>query len=469
MTARWTIGERALDRSRPAVPQPATLQPGSRGIVDLLFFLGVVALLSLSDFALEFFGLPYNSPGGSIIVKIHPATYLFSVALGLAVIANPNPVGYLASLLLRCMGSTFLLLACILLWIFISRYKGDQPASFLIDAIIVAAIIYMLFADVGERTHLAIARAVHVLMITNCCLAMIEGASGWRLFPFVMSDTEQVWEYRATALLGHPLGGALATGVYAIVLMTVKDVRGLSERWRLPIILLCMATMPFIGSRVSFTVVYMTAAAVLGLRLLRFLRGGAVSLRALVAVLVLLPLVALVIFALYQMGVFDNFINRFINDKGSANSRLRLFELFDGIGLINMLLGYRMASLETQVRLTGLAEGIENSWAGHAVRYGVVITGVLWFGIAAWFVDMLRSAGRGAILPLAYIFLILSTTVGISGKTTMMSVPAVIILALSGRSRNAALSRLPADAGNDVLSRIGRGVPLPGSGGVRLS
>lgn len=463
MRAKLATGGSLPDHSASGVAHPQ-----GRGLVDLLLLLGVVAILSLSDFALEFFGIPYNSPGGSIIVKIHPATYLFVMALGLAVIANPNPIAYMFDLMARCLGSTFLLVACILLWIFISRFKGDQPASFLIDAIMVAAIVYMLFADVGERARLHIARAVHILMIVNCCLALVEGLSGWRLFPFVLNDTEQEWEYRATALLGHPLGGALATGVYTIVLTTVSNVRGLGTRWRVPVILLCMAAMPFIGSRVSFLIVYATVATVVGLQFLMFLRGTAISTRVLVVVLLLLPLAFLALFTLYEMGVFDNFLNRFINDKGSARSRLELFKLFEDISLRNLLLGYRLISLETQTRLGGLAEGIENSWAGHALRYGVVMTAVLWFGIAGWFVDMLRAAGRGAILPLAYIFLILSTTVGISGKSNMMSVPAVIMLALIGKGREAVSSGHAAGSANDVLSRIGRGTPVAEAGGVRL-
>ncbi|EXL09485.1 hypothetical protein BG36_22755 [Aquamicrobium defluvii] len=463
MRAKLAPGGSLPDHSASGVAHPQ-----GRGLVDLLLFLGVVAMFSLSGFALEFFGIPYNSPGGSIVTKIHPATYLFVMALGLAVIANPNPVAYMFDLMARCLGSTFLLVACILLWIFISRFKGDQPASFLIDAIMVAAIIYMLFADVGDHSRLNIARTVHILMVVNCCLSLVEGLSGWRLFPFVLNDTEQEWEYRATALLGHPLGGALATGVYTIVLTTVRDVRGLGTRWRVPVILLCMAAMPFIGSRVSFLIVYATVATVVGLQFLMFLRGDAISTRMLVVVLLLLPLAFLALFTLYELGVFDNFLNRFINDKGSARSRLELFKLFEDISLRNLLLGYRLISLETQTRLGGLVEGIENSWAGHALRYGVVMTAMLWFGIAGWFVDMLRAAGRGVILPLAYIFLILSTTVGISGKTNMMSVPAVIILALIGKGRQAVSSGRGTAGVNDVLSRIGRGPPVAGAGGVRL-
>ncbi|MDH6233862.1 putative membrane protein [Mesorhizobium soli] len=463
MVARSGIDEGPAAASIPNLPY----RP-DRSIVDLLLLAGVVALLSLSNFALEFFGLPYNSIGGSIVSKIHPATYLFSLALGLAVIANRNPVGYLINLLFRSLGSVFLLAACILLWVFISRYKNDQPASFLIDTLMAAALIVMLFADAGERTRLSIARAVHIIMVLNCFLAIVEGLSGWRLFPFVLNGLQQTWEYRATALFGHPLIGALITGVYAVILITVRDVRGLSQRWRLPILLLCMVTMPFIGSRTSFTVVYAVAAAVMGLKALRFLRGGAVSVRMLLAVLVLAPLGVVAVTAMFQMGLFDNFLNRFIHDKSSAQSRIQLFSLFRDFGLREFLVGQTSLVLDTNVRWNGLTEGIENSWVGHLVSYGIVMSAVLWFGIAGWFVDMLRAGGRGAILPLLFVFLIISTTVGISGKTTMLTIPTVLILALVAGEGADGLPAMRPDSTNDVLSRIGRGPPPIVAGGARL-
>lgn len=428
MTGGLALGKRAL------APEAGTSQVAGRGIVDLLLVFGVVAQLTLSGFALEFFGIPYNSTGGSIITKIHPATYLFSLALGLAVVANRNPLAYLADLLLRCLGSTFLLLACMLMWIFISRYKPDYSASFLIDAIMAAGLIFLLFRDATTGTRLTIARLVHIIMVLNCFLSIIEGLSGWRLFPFVLGTTEQTWDYRATALLGHPLGGALATGVYAVVIMTAKDVRGLSERWRLPIALLCMAAMPFIGARTSFAVVYATAAIVIGLKLLHFLRGGTVSLRTLLSLMVVAPVGIIAVAALFQFGLFDNFLGRFANDKGSAATRVQLLTLFDGFGLGNFLVGESKARLETVVRLKGLTEGIESTWAGLILRYGVVMSSVLLFGMAGWFVDVLRVAKKDAILPLVFIFLIISTSVGVSGKTTMLTIPAILILALIAKT-----------------------------------
>ena len=250
-------------------------------------------------------------------------------------------------------GSTGLLVACLLLWFFISRYKPDKSAAFLIDALMVAAVITMLFTDSNERLRLHVARLLHALLVINCLIAIVEGQTSWRLFPFVIEDRVQSWDYRATALLGHPLVGALVTGAYAVILMTVRDVRGLSERWRLPIILLCMATMPLLGARTSFAVVYGTAAVVMGLSALHVMRGGRISLNSLVGVLLLVPICVVMIAAMFQLGYFDGFLERFSNDKGSAETRLLLFQLFDNFGLRELLVGFGKSELETSVRILG--------------------------------------------------------------------------------------------------------------------
>ncbi|MBN9258068.1 MULTISPECIES: VpsF family polysaccharide biosynthesis protein [unclassified Mesorhizobium] len=460
MTASWRPGEQSLGHSVLSAPQ----QTG-RGLVDVLLVLGVVAMMTLSSFALGFFGIPYDSAGGSIVTKIHPGTYLFSLALALAVIANRNPVVYTLDLFLRCLGSTFLLLACLLMWAFISRFKPDYTVSFLIDSLIAPALIVFLFADAGSRTRLTIARLVHIILVFNCFLSIVEGLSGWRLFPFILNERAQTWEYRATGLLGHPLIGALITGVYAVILMTVRDVRGLSERWRKPIVLLCLVTMPFIGSRTSFTVVYAVGAVIAGRSIWGFLRGQAISVRTQVALLVLVPLALVALAGLYHAGVFDKFIDRFTQDKSSAQSRVLLFNLFKDSSLADWLFGQSSAALDTNVRLNGLTEGIENSWAGLLLRFGLVMSTVLWFGVIAWFTDLLRAAGRGAVLPIVFVLLIVSTTTGFSGKTTMLTIPAILILALVAKVSNVERSF----EGNDLVLQIRRQAPQAASGGIRRS
>jgi hypothetical protein len=212
-----------------------------------------------------------------------------------------------------------------------------------------------------------------------------------------------------------------------------------------------MAAMPFIGSRTAFVIVVVTAAAVAGLRVLRFLRGEPIDTRKLLALLVLAPLGVVVLAILFQQGLFDNFIGRFLNDNNSAQTRFRLCDLFDNLNMYDLFVGQSFVVLDTNVRLNGLSEGIENSWAGHLLRYGVVMSVVLWCGVAAWFGDVLRAAGRAGILPLVFVFLVISTTTGISAKSSMLTIPAVLILSLVARVPQEEAARVD----NALLSRIG--------------
>jgi len=401
-----------------------------RGPVDLLLALGIAMLFCLSGYALEFFGIPYITEGGSILQKVHPANYVFALTLVVAVVAHPDPIGYFVSLVVRRPGAIAMIVSCVVIYVFVSRYHPTMSAAYLIDALVSAALVALLLADAPERTMLWLARLLHVILVTNAVLAIVEVGSGWRLFPFGVEGEEMTWDYRATALFGHPLDGALATGVYAVILMTAKEIPGLPERLRLPVILLCMAAMPAIGARTSFAIVYAVAAVMAGLAVLGFLRGGGVRPRSLLAVMAAAPLAVLGVVAVLQLGYLDGFLARFQNDSGSADARFELYNLFSQYGLAEMLTGYDPAVLRTRVRVEGLEAGVENSWVGHLLQFGIPLSVMLWCSLAAFLLDLLRATRPLALLPIAYILAVISTTVGISGKTTMLVIPATILLIL---------------------------------------
>src|SRR5690606_20919976 len=71
----------ATTRELPMPPQYAAAAAGGRGVVDILMVVGVLLVLSVSGYALEFFGIPYVTAGGSVLTKLHPSLYLFSAAL----------------------------------------------------------------------------------------------------------------------------------------------------------------------------------------------------------------------------------------------------------------------------------------------------------------------------------------------------------------------------------------------------
>ncbi len=417
----------------PAVPAgPADV---SRGPVDVLLGAGILLLFGLSAYALEYFGLPYVSPGGSIVTKLHPATYVFALTLVLAVIANPDPLGYAASLASRRLGSIALIAACGVIYVFMTRYKPAMTVSYLFDAMISAALVALVLADSPRHARLRLARLLHMIVIANALLAIVEVATQWRLFPFGIPGAQVTWDYRATALFGHPLDGALTTGIYAVILMTVPQVPGLAQRLRLPVILLCLAAMPAIGARTSFAIVYMVAGAVLVLNLAAFLggrrRASHVSMLAVLAGAALLPLA---VAAAFHFGYLDGFLGRFENDSGSAGTRLSLYSLFSHYGLTEMLTGYSLVELRTRIRIEGLESGVENAWVGHLLQFGVPMAVMLWCALAAFLADVVRAAGRHAIVPIVFMLLVISTSVGISGKTNMLVMPTILVLVLLGRS-----------------------------------
>lgn len=418
----------------PAVaPWPET--EARRGPVDMLLGLGVLLLFTLSGYALESFGIPYVTPGGTILQKLHPATYVFALALLLAVVAHPDPIGYLVSLVMRRLGAIALIVACAVIYVFVSRYRPTMSAAYLVDAMVSAALVTLVLADAPERTMVRLARLLHIIVASNAALAIVEVSTGWRLFPFGVEGDYMTWDYRATALFGHPLDGALATGIYAVILMTAKDVPGLPERLRLPVILLCMAALPAIGARTSFAIVYGVAAVMAGLGFLAFLRGGSVRPRTLLAVLAAVPAAIVGVAVVFQLGYLDGFLGRFQNDSGSADARFDLYNLFSHYGLTEMLTGYHPPVLQTRVRVEGLEAGVENAWVGHLLQFGIPLSVMLWCALAAFLAGLVRSTSRLALLPIFYMLAVNSTTVGISGKTTMLVMPVIILLILLSPAR----------------------------------
>lgn len=418
-----------------ATSEAAPVTEPRRGLVDLLLGLAILLQFGLSGYALEFFGIPYVTPGGTILHKVHPAGYVLGLALLVAIVAHPNPIGYFLSLVTRRLGAIAMIVACVVIYVFVSRYHPTMSAAYLVDAMISAALVALLLADAPPKTMVRLATLLHVILVSNAALAIVEVATGWRLFPFGIKGSEMVWDYRATAFFGHPLDGALATGVYAVILMTARQVPGLAERLRLPVILLCMAAMPAIGARTSFAVVYGVAAVMVGLALLAFLRGGGVRPRTVLATLAAAPLALLAVATVFQLGYLDGFLGRFQNDSGSTAARFELYSLFSHYGLKEMVTGYDPAVLATRVRVQGLESGVENSWVGHLLQFGLPLSVMLWCALAVFLAQVLRSTGRLALLPMLFMLAVLSTTIGISGKTTMLVLPVTIMLVLLSRPR----------------------------------
>src|SRR4051812_27467210 len=88
-------------------------------VIAASFLVMVVLLFAVSSGLLWNLGINYNGVSGAMASKIHPATYLGFLILGLLIVARRNPASFFVSLVTRHPGTLAFLLATLMLGAYI--------------------------------------------------------------------------------------------------------------------------------------------------------------------------------------------------------------------------------------------------------------------------------------------------------------------------------------------------------------
>ena len=257
---------------------------------------------------------------------------------------------------------------------------------------------------------------LHAFMALNALLGMAEFATGFRLTPIVAQGLEITSDYRSTALLGHPLNNAAMVACYALILL-LGGGRDLSPGWRTAALLLQLPALAVFGGRFA-TVAFLGFAAVIAVRHgAQILAGRKFSQNAAAAMLVILPLTIVGVILAFTEGFLDKFLMRFVEDEGSAASRLIMFDLVGKIPFHDLLIGANPDVVATLQRTEGIAFGIESFWVGFIAYYGILISVPFFVGLIAFLVSLARQTSRGSAWAILLFILICSTSASLSGKT----------------------------------------------------
>jgi hypothetical protein len=165
------------------------------------------------------------------------------------------------------------------------------------------------------------------------------------------------------------------------------------------------------------------------------LAGRRFDMRIAVLAAVALPVVAGAIVLAVQSGRLDSFMERFTDDKGSAQARVVMFQLFDHFSLDELLLGpdpQRLASLQN---IFGIEYGIENSWLGFVFQYGLLISVLFIAGYFALLWEIWRRSKSAATMLIVFLLVQVSSAAGISVKSFMFNQFAIMMLAIFGQPR----------------------------------
>ena len=377
-------------------------------VATLFFFL-------VSPMLLFHWGFNYEAPGGNPLEKIHPGSLLVFASFAAIAARHGHPLRYLNETLRAQPGVAIFLVAWTMLLVD-ALFLQKVPFTPLIDTFLVPMLMLIVFKELSARSLARLARLMHVVITINGLLGLFEYLTGYRLTPYVAGTLLIEGDWRATALFGHPLANALVTGAY-ILLIAVGGGRDLPPLLRPVLMVMQLAAMVAFGGRSSL-VLMLACLAFVGLReALLILRGKRFSLVHATLGVMAIPLAIAAVGTLIGGGFFDQLAERFVEDRGSAKSRLIMIDLLNRLPWPSLLFGSDQEYVGSQQRLEGIEYGLESFWISMVITYGGIISVIFFAGLAAFCRDLLMAAQKGTMLLLVYFFAVQSTSVGLAAKT----------------------------------------------------
>ena len=402
------------------------------GITSKLLVAAILINFSVSSMALSALGIPYDWTDGSAFAKLHPSTYLSAVALAAYLMGQLRAGASLRGLAICFPGAAYF--ACF--WMLLAIYGvvvQKTPLTSIIEPYLLAISALLMIDKLDPALQSFVRAFLHALIAVNALVGVFEYLTHLRLIPYVISGTPVIGDPRATAIIGHPLLNAATTGAYILCLLMGADARlSTGSRWAL--ILVASAGMVAFGGRTAI-VASLLVAGVLALHgLTLVLMGQRFSLGRLIMALLAAQIAIAGAVGAASRGLFDALAMRFIDDNGSAESRVIVWRLFDMFETRDLLLGPRQDQLAAALKHLGLMIGIENTWLALAFQYGELMTLFFAIGLFLLFWEFWRRTRSGGTLLFIYFLIVISSAVGLASKTMIFAQFAVLLLFLFERN-----------------------------------
>ncbi|MCE1235015.1 MAG: VpsF family polysaccharide biosynthesis protein [Hyphomicrobiales bacterium] len=411
----------------------STPHDGRRQWATAVTFLAALTVLLVSGAVLTRFGVPYGSAGGPMPAKIHPATYLALAAVLVRGWADGGLGRLIGPMAVKRPGLVVFALGTVLL-LFQTAVVVKLPLAPVVDTFVLPLALFVVLIRLDDADRRRLETLLHLILATNAALGLVEFASGWRLTPMYETDGRlMTYEWRASALFGHPLVNAFVTGDYIVALAFGATPR-LGPTARLALIGLSSLSMLAFGGRVAMVTALAMLALAVGLGAIRTLAGRRFRLsHALIGVaMATVGLIFVVVFL--EGGGADRFLSRFSDDHGSAQTRLSMLKIFGTLTDEQFLLWPDADLIWQAQREHAIRIGVESSEVGFVANYGLLPTLVFFGALAAFLGELVRATSRRALWPIAYFVLVMSTSLGIAAKTTVIGFLVLLTLTLTPRT-----------------------------------
>ena len=393
----------------------------------------VVVLFVFSATVLDFIGYDYSAIEGTQITKIHPSTYLLAIIFFAFVVTYPRKIDLARYYVATKLGAIFFF--CATTFAIINIVVGGRSGfGMYFDTDLHLFLCCMLLPFVPPERMIELERFIHWFFAANAVLGIFELASGFNVFPLTTfsPDGTTTIEARSVALHGHPLHAATITSAY-IVSLLVGGGKLLPPKWRVPMMGLQATAMIAYGGRTALlTTITILALAALW-QILRFAGGKRFSRGAVTAAAAVIPLGIGIVSALALAGFFDQLLERFSNDGGSARSRLVMLPLWTSFSGGDLLWGPDPDYIRSQTYSFGLEWGIENPLVHISIYQGVFVTALIVPGLLLIFGEAFKRLEPRAIFPMIVYLLLINSFGSFAGRFLNMTIFLILISALFRR------------------------------------
>jgi hypothetical protein len=244
------------------------------------------------------------------------------------------------------------------------------------------------------------------------------------------------FEKRSSGLSGHPLSGAMLTGLAIVYLVSTRN----RDRWnwmRLPELGIHAIAMFAFGGRAALVFTPIVGAISL---LLNYGRHGdtkpTILQRTLPIVLVLVAIAVIIV----PIPFVDTTLERFTNDGGSAETRNAAFQMLGTLDHRQWLVGVDADRRELLQAFFGSPAGIEISWIAMILTFGLIATAPMMVALPLLLIWHSRGRDRSAWYLVLFFLLVTTASLAFGTKTLIVSQLLMMMLTLSQGSQRLLLN-----------------------------
>ncbi len=418
----FTIGEPIYEIQRRRL---GAFQGLGNLAVRVLALVAISLFFLVSPMLLYNWGFSYEAVGGSAVEKVHPGTWLLMGVLAMKAFGRGNPFSIVNDFA-RPPALAMYVFAWILLMAFTIVIKKGPFTPF-IDTFMLPAMLFVLAGSMNEIDKRRASVLIHIILNINALLGLYEYLSGFRLTPMVAGTLLIEVDWRSTALLGHPLANAMITGSYALII-GVGGGRDVPKLLRPAIIGLQLIGMIAFGGR-SALVLTIVLLSLVGLwNLQKFLRGARTDMLQAGLILLAMPFVITILIAAINGGFFDQMIERFVDDRGSAKARVIMLTLFNYVSWEDLVFGPDQALITSLQHTEGIEYGIESFWVAFILTNGLAMSLIFFLGLGGFSALLVTTTQMSTNVLLTYFYLLASTSVSMSAKTCAFGMFVIMVL-----------------------------------------